>query len=777
MLRRRYDSSAKAIALAVCLLLAGASQAAAAQHPTGIVLAGPARFEILTPTLVRLEYAADERFENRPTMLAFNRTIDPPRYTTQTSDGTLVIRTARITLSYKLNSGPFTTSNLKLAVTVGKSTALATPQWASTSYSPDAKGIGPLGYFGEQDQPDTGPPPTSGNLGGWARSLDQQAGPIVLHPGLLSRDGWFFIDDTRNVVLTDGGASFASRPAHVGAYQDGYLFGYGHDYSAGLADYRDLSGAAPLLPRKAFGVWFSRYYAYTEQDYHRLLAQFRANHVPLDVLMVDTNFKSPNAWDGWEWNSQLFPDPTRFTAWAHSQGLDLGFNIHPSISATDPRFAEANAIAGGGLEPFALGPLVEAALADDPSALADVYYTFDWADPKQLAAYLWLEQPFDRDGVNFWWLDWCCDEARVDGLVPNGTLSGDAWINYQQARANAAAGSRWLSLARMGASFEDWEGNEPGPWGEQRSTIQFTGDAQSNWAMLNFETLFDVDAGNVGLPYVSNDIGGFLGDHLDDQLYVRWIQLGTFSPILRPHSNHGDRLPWNYPGAADRIASAFLRLRESLIPYTYTVAREAYDTGLPITRGTYLTWPSENDAYLYNHEYMYGAELLVAPVGSAGDPASTTVWFPPGTWVDIFTGQRFSGPSVRTLSVPLAQMPAFARAGAIVPRAPYMDYSAERPLMPLALDVYAGHNGSFDFYEDAGEGFGYQHGQFAWTPMRWNQRTRTLTIAPARGHFPGQLRRRAYVVRLIGAARTLTVRIPATPTNRRITIRLGSPAR
>jgi hypothetical protein len=777
MLRRRYHRSAKAIALAVCLLAVGANQAAAAAKPTGIVVAGPARFEILTPRLIRLEYAADGRFENRPTMLAFNRQIDPPPYTVHSNNGTLVIRTARITLSYKMNSGPFTTGNLILTVAQGHGTTRATPQWESASYDADPKGIGPLGYFGEQDQADTGPPPTSGNLGGWARSLDQQSGPIELHPGLLSRDGWFFIDDTRNVVLTDGGARFAGRPAHVGAYQDGYLFGYGHDYAAGLADYRRLSGAAPLLPRKAFGVWFSRYYAYTEPDYHTLLAQFRANRVPLDVLMVDTDFKSPNAWDGWEWNSQLFPDPTRFTAWAHSEGLDLGFNIHPSISASDPRFTQANTIAGGGLEPFAVGPLIEGALAGDPTALAQLYYTFDWADPKQLAAYFWLQQPFDRAGVNFWWLDWCCDEARVDGLVPNGTLSGDAWINYQQSRQNATLGSRWLSLARMGASFEDWAGNEPGPWGEQRSTIQFTGDAQSSWAMLNFETVFDVDAGNVGLPYVSDDIGGFLGDHLSDQLYARWIQLGTFSSILRPHSNHGDRLPWDYPGQADTIASAFLRLRESLIPYTYTVARQAYDTGLPITRGTYLTWPNQNDAYLYNHEYMYGPELLVAPVGTAGDPATETVWFPPGTWVDIFTRQRFKGPSVHTLSVPLKQMPVFARAGSIVPLAPYMDYSSERPLSPLTLDVYAGHSGSFNLYEDAGTGFGYQHGQFARTPMRWNQRTRTLTIGPARGHFPGQLRRRAYVVRLIGANRTLTRRVRALSTSRRITIRLRSPGR
>jgi hypothetical protein len=766
--------------------------AAPALAQPGVVVVGPARFEILSPTLIRLEYAADGHFEDRPTMLAFNRTITPPPYTTAVNAGTVVIRTSRITLSYSVGSGPFTAANLKLDVDVDGAPVLATPQWNGPTYSPPLDAVGPLGYLGAQDQPDTGGPPTSGNLGGWARSLDQQSGPIVLHPGLLSRDGWFFIDDTRSAALSGGGASFATRPAHVGAYQDGYLFGYGHDYAAGLADYRLLSGPAPLLPRKAFGVWFSRYYAYSEQDYHALLAQFRSERVPLDVLMVDTNYKSPNPWDGWEWNPTLFGDPTRFTAWAHSEGLDLGFNIHPSIALTDPRFAEANKLAGG-LEPLAIGPLVEVALSGDPAALADLYYSFDWANPRQLAAYFWLHQPFEQDGVDFWWLDWCCEESRVGSLTPDGTLSGDAWITSQYALRSAARGSRWLVLARAGGSFEDWSGGEPGIWGEQRSAIQFTGDTHSTWPMLDFQTRFDVAEGNAGMPYVSNDIGGFLLKHLPDQLYVRWIESGTFAPILRPHSDHGDRLPWDYPGEADVIASDFLRLRESLIPYTYTVARQTYDTGLPITRAMYLSWPEDNDAYLYDHEYMFGPELLVAPVGTAGDPATKTVWFPPGSWTDIFTRQRYTGPSVQTLSVPLSQTPVFARAGAIVPLAPQMDYSSQRPLSPLTLDVYAGASGSFSLYEDAGQGFGYQQGQFSRTPMRWDRRRRTLTIGPARGRFGGQLRRRAYRVELIGvgrpravlvdnrrrrrwsydaATRTVTLPIAATATSRRLRIRL-----
>jgi hypothetical protein len=445
--------------LAVAVTLAWPGVAAAAD---GVVQDGNARFQVLSPTLVRLEYAADGRFEDRPTMLAFNRRVDAPRFTSAVEGDRRVIRTDRLSIFYKRDSGAFTAENLEVAVQGGGVSVRAGPRWRPAQYSPPAGGLGPLGYFGAE--PDRSGPRTSGNLGGWARGLDSQSEARVLRDGLISRDGWSFIDDSHSVVLVDEGRRFERRPAHAGAYQDGYVFAYGHDYAAALADYRLLSGPAPLLPRKAFGVWFSRYFPYSEDDYRkRLVPAFRRERVPLDVLMVDTDFKSPQRWNGWNWRRDLFPDPKRFLDWAHGERLEVGLNSHPSIARSDPRFADADARAGG-LIPGALGPAVSGGLAD-PAALADLYYTFDLADPRHLDSYFSLHEPFERDGADFWWHDWCCEEARVGPLIPDGTLSGDAWINSHYARRNAARGTRWLSLARMGGSFEDWWGDRPGPWG------------------------------------------------------------------------------------------------------------------------------------------------------------------------------------------------------------------------------------------------------------------------------------------------------------------------
>jgi alpha-glucosidase (family GH31 glycosyl hydrolase) len=242
-------------------------------------------------------------------------------------------------------------------------------------------------------------------------------------------------------------------------------------------------------------------------------------------------------------------------------------------------------------------------------------------------------------------------------------------------------------------------------------------------------------------------------------MYVRWVQFGAFQPILRLHSDHGYRLPWQYGPRAKRIASGFLRLRAALVPYTYTAAREAYDTGMPIARPMYLAWPGASQAYEFDSQYMFGDDLLVAPVTRPGASATKTIWFPPGRWVDIFTGDVHPGGRTATLRVPLDRMPVFARVGAVVPRQPEERGGGQPD--PLALDVYAGTDGSSSLYEDGGEGFGYKRGSSARTSLRWSEADKALTIAGAHGHFPGMSAKRRYLVRFLGVERPGRVLISA----------------
>lgn len=740
--------------------------APAAGARTAVVSAGPARFEVLTPTLIRAEYAQDRHFENRPTMTAIRAPLRVPRYSVTHSRGWLLIRTGALTLRYRLGSGPFSSSNLRLVLSL-----------AGRRVNVGAK-----------------PGDGQGNLGGWRRALDLQAGPVALHDGLLSRAGWYVLDDTSTVLLTPGiGPGFTVRPAHTGPYQDWYVFGYGHDYQRALRDLRALTGPAPLLPRSAFGVWFSRYWPYSDSDYHVLLSQFRQNKVPLDTLSVDTDFKAesgtccaqaaaviagapgkPYSWDGWEWDTSLFPDPKGFISWAHSQGLSVALNIHPSISTDDPKWPQANASAGG----LTTTRTDECEiLIADPAAQCGL---FDWTKPRQIDAYFALHQEFESDGADLFWFDWCCDASSA--VAPG--LTADTWINSLYAREQRARGSRWPAFARVGASYSaadgvdgDSQSGGTGIFAEHRYTIQFTGDTCATWPMLAFEAQFTAEEGNVGLPYVSHDIGSFHGQEvngqcgplgmsaetaqLPDNLYARWVALGTFQPIDRLHSDHGDRLPWEYGAAADAAAASFLRLREALNPYIYTLSRQTYDTGLPITGALYLHWPGLAAAYEHPSEYTFGSDMVVEPVAADGNPAPATVWVPPGTWIDYFTGERFRGPSLQTMSVPLSQMPVLVRAGAIIPTEPYQPFTPARPQRQLILTVYAGGNGSFSLYDDQGVGFGYTRRQYSWTPIRHTQHGKltTLRIGPARGTFPGALHRRSWLVRLVGVRRPHTVRL------------------
>lgn len=859
---RRLLAALAGFGLLTGLSVAGVVAAPAASAASGVVVDGSARFEVLTPTLVRLEYAGDGAFQDGTTFNAVNRSLPVPSYTTDvSSDGYREIRTSGLTLRYKENSGPFTASNVSVTLASGVTAKPSFPSLcpygssceaenaqfsgqAKTAYDhsgytgtgfvagyegagsavtqdvslvpsagsyrlwvrySNAKGTGtgslstrvggsagpPLSLaptaswdtwsvtsvpislsagsntivlvqnpgdtgqvnidsFGITAQSATSFPPASttltttgygagpaGQLGGWSRSLDNPWKlPVTEHPGILDRDGWYLMDDTRTALLGSD-HKVGDRPSHGSQpYQDGYFFGYGQNYKQGLADLNALTGGTALLPQSAYGVWYSRYYPYSTSDYENtLLPAFRDNFTPVDWLVVDTDWKAPSTWNGWNWNSGLFPDPQGFLNWTGQQGLSVSMNIHTSIQGDDPKFAAANAQAGG--------------LAREGTSNT---YDFDWSRPSQLAAYLSLHQPFEQQGVREWWLDYCTGCGASTASDPE--VAPDNLINQAYADEAAARGLRGFSFARIGGSQQgDDDGNYPlGPWSERRNAMQFTGDTPATWDMLAFEARFTADEAAAGLSNVSDDIGSFHGGHLPDDLYVRWMQLGAFQPVDRMHSDHGDRLPWNYTGTAASAAASVLRLREAMVPYTYTLARQANATGVPIVQPLYLDYPDQQAAYSNPGEYLYGDNVLVAPITSpndAGGNGSVTVWFPPSSWTDYFTGRTYTGPATATVTAPLTRMPVFLKAGGIMPtRTDYVDHAGQGPLTRLTVNAAAGANGSFTLYQDAGEGAGYSSGQSTSAPLSWNDASRTLTIGAQTGSYPGAPAGRAYTLRL-----------------------------
>jgi Glycosyl hydrolases family 31/Domain of unknown function (DUF5110)/Carbohydrate binding module (family 35)/Carbohydrate binding module (family 6) len=605
-------------------------------------------------------------------------------------------------------------------------------------------------------------------LGGYRRGLDGQNSPPTTTPGLLYQDGWYLLDDTPSALYDPATRQVTQRPTDPN-YQDGYVFAYGQDYTQALKDLATLTGPSELLPRWTYGVWYSEYYNHTAADYENtILPAFRSNHVPLDVLVTDTDFKSPNAWDGWEMNPTEFPDPTAYFNWAHSMGLHTALNIHPSIATNDPQYPAALATAQG--------PLIPNGSGDCPSG--ETCDAFDWGNPDQLKAYFQLHNQLRDEGNDIWWLDWCCDNSvsSLPGVTP------DAWINQNYAWYTDPTLGRGFALSRAYSSLTagGYAGSEAlptGPWADKRTTIHFTGDAGSNWAMLAFEVGYTPgEAASTGLSAVSNDIGGFnnVGDQTtgaepgstqeSPDLYARWVQLGAFQPILRLHGNHSDRLPWQYPAAADSSASYFLNLRENLVPYTYTAAKDATTTGVPVTRPMYLDYPDQQNAYGYaDSEYMFGPNMLVAPVTTPGTgTVGTTVWFPPGQWTDYFSGKTYTGPSIQTVDTDLSTMPVFIKSGGIVPiRTDDVTNDEQNPLTKVTLNVAGGANGSYSLYEDNGKTTNWS--QSATTSISYRDADHTVTIAPARGSFADQVRQRTWTVKFMSATAPRSASVDGRP--------------
>ena len=682
-------------------------------EPRNVVIDGNVRLTVLTPQLVRLEWSADGRFEDRPSLVFLNRRTAPVEFTKRNENGWLVLATQALRLRYRQGSGRFGPGNLSIALKNADTTVTWRPGTSDTA-----------------------------NLGGTTRTLDGAAGPVPLEKGLVSRDGWALVDDSDRPLFDASPWPWVVQRAPA-ERQDWYFFGYGHDYRRALADFTRVAGRIPMPPRFAFGAWWSRYWAYTDAELEQLVRDFHRYDVPLDVLVVDMDWHNtfelrwqgqPKdqagqrlGWTGYTWDRAYFPDPDSFLGWTARQGLRTTMNLHPA-SGIQPHEAQYPAMARAmGIDP-ATRQYVPFAIEDQ--RFADAYFAT-------------VIHPLERQGVNFWWLDWQqWGNTSIPGLTPTW------WLNYVF----------FTDMERQGLHrpliYHRWGG-----LGNHRYEIGFSGDMHSTWPALAFETYFTATAANVGFGYWSHDIGGHIPGPVAPELYTRWIQFGVFSPILRTHTTKNasaERRIWAYPPEyADAMRDAF-QLRYALIPYVYTAARRAYDSGTAIVHPLYYDWPGADQAYAFPDEYVFGQDIVASPVAVPMDSTSSLareqVWLPPGDWVEWSSGMRLSGPRLLDRTFALDELPVYVRAGSILPEQPRMERSDARPVDPLILDVLPGDSGSTRVYEDAGDSEGYRDSAYSFTPVldRRTGGTVSLTIAPVEGSFPGMLRQRAYEVRLRG---------------------------
>ena len=702
--------------------------------PTQVATLGNVRVTVLTDRLLRLEYAVDGVFEDRPTLTVVNRCFPAAPFEANVEGSALTVDTGAIRLRCSDCTRPFSPERLQ-AVFGSRTDADSGSSW----------------HFGQEDL---------GNLGGTVRTLDTWKGNTTartvgfdpetgfihewdeqpLGPGLLSRDGWVVVDDSDSVVLdaVAGGDRPWPTPRPPGERQDLYLFAYGLDHTATLRAAAQLLGTQPLPPRYAFGYWYSRYYPYTDRELLDLAEDLDRHGVPVDVLVVDMDWHRPG-WTGYSWDRDLFPDPTDTLARLHDRGLRVSLNLHPAD--------------GVGRHEDAFEAMCEA-MGLDPASVDRV--PFDVTDPRFVDAYFrLLHHPEEDRGVDFWWMDW---QQGTDSPIPG--LDPLAWLNqlHWDDQARRRPDRRPLIFSRWGGL------------GAGRSPIGFSGDTHAVWESLAFQPEFTASAANVLYGYWSHDIGGHFGPP-GPELYTRWVQFGAHSPVLRTHGSLGpdqERRLWEYQNPYRTVMIDAVRRRYELVPYLYGECRRGVDDGSSLVRPMYHEHPDVDAAHRAVGQYHLGELMVVAPVVTPLDDdamAGVRVWLPEGDWYDLAHGAHVrvddaAGEWLERRYL-LSEVPVFVRGGTVLPGQRDADRLASPSYPHLSIAAYPGGDGTHELYEDDGVSTGYLRGESVTTPLvhRAGDERRSVQIGPAQGDYPGWRPVRPVDVRFVGEATPRSVRV------------------
>lgn len=632
------------------------------------------RFSVLTDKLLRVEINDSEIFCDEPTQSVINRNFNSPQFCVKNIDDIITIETGSVVFCFDKTRKAIKQITLDDGRTV-------------TDFK-------------------------KGNLKGTKRTLDNINGSTRLEDGILSANGVAVLDDSKSLLLLSNGKVLPR--AH--STEDKYYFAYGYNYREAVRDYFNLTGNPPLIPRFALGNWWSRYKAYTQNEYTELMNKFISKKIPVTVATIDMDWHWVNVvkkfgkgaidnnqrnnifelfynvifpgWTGYSWNTDLFPEPEKFLAELKSKGFKITMNLHP---ASGCKFYE------NAYEDFCKF------MGIDPDSKTQI--NFDITNEKFIEGYFrFLHHPHEENGVDFWWIDWQQGtKTAIKGLDPLWALNHYHFID------SGRNGKRNLILSRFAGA------------GSHRYPLGFSGDTVQTWDSLDFQPYFTATASNIGYSWWSHDIGGHCRGYRDDELYLRWLQFGVFSPILRLHSTANEFMgkePWMYNKSVENTAIEFLKLRHRLIPYIYSMNKKTASEGRCLIEPMYYEKPKDPRAYQVPNQYYFGSELIVCPITSPCDKetgvASTKVYLPKGRYTDILSDRIYCGNSVFNAFRDESSIPVLAKEGAIIPM--YVSADSNSTANPDSLEILLTRgNNNFTLYEDDGETLNYKNGSFCET--------------------------------------------------------------
>jgi alpha-glucosidase/alpha-D-xyloside xylohydrolase len=528
-------------------------------------------------------------------------------------------------------------------------------------------------------------------------------GATIPVPFLLGTDGWaLFVRQPWGAFdLRDGKGRFLASPETLVREPLDLFIIFADEPAKILEEFVRLTGHPAMPPKWALGYFQSHRTLAGSEEPLQIAQTFRNKKLPCDALIYLGTGYCTNGWNtghgSLEFNSNAFDHPAEQLKALH----DLNFKVILHINHA-PRGLFGNSITEN---------------SDSPLHIRNY-----WAKHRTDCAL----------GVDGWWPD-DGDELPVEARLARHRC-------YYEGPLSDQPDLRPWSLHRNGfpgvARYGGWI---------------WSGDIQSRWTTLATHISVGLNYSLSVTPYWGTDIGGFVPtSELTGELYVRWFQFAAFNPLFRSHGRTWHlRLPWGWDtgetgpiesrDVTDRaelhnsevepICRKYLELRYRLLPYNYTLAREACDTGLPLMRALWLHFPHDSEAVMLGDEFLWGRELLVAPVVEKG-ARSRRVYLPAGDWYDWWNGEKLAGAKWIDRPVDLATIPLYARAGSIIPLDPVRQYTGQSVSEPTTLCIYPGADGSFVLYDDDGKSLEYLRGQGTWTTLDWNESQHTFSITP-----------------------------------------------
>jgi len=727
----------------------GSSFTVDATGVTFTLTAGKQKVQVCAPDIIHVQYTTATAIPMKTELSVSNSWSTPVPFCVTEAAGAVTITTSRLKVTVNEMTGVVTYLDLAGTTVLAESskTMTATTVEGVSTHTVKTAFLSPTNeaLFGLGQHQDG----VINRKGSTLHMLN--ANTQIQIPVVVSNKGYGVFWD--NYSSSDFAGNVASNSQYSFSSEAGdlvdYYFFYGPTIDGVIANYRIATGAAPLFPKWAYGLFQSKDHYQSANELLTVEKGYRNANIPVDVIVQDWQYWSPYVWGSQLMDPSRYPDPASLVQQLHAANVHTMISIWPLYQTR----AGNTAMVTGELDPYNALNAINALYPDTTSG--GYYHFYDTFNA--MARTLSYQYDHDRLIGKYGW-----DAIWADNTEPQSYPEG---VNVHAATTALGKGALYINaypLEHNRGIYEGWRSMGPDDKrvyvltrsafaGQQRYAAGvWSGDINATADVYTAQIPGGLGLAISGLPYWTTDIGGYFGTPTEE-LFTRWFQFGAFCPTFRIHGQAPKELygsQWSATGKANMLAVDNLRYR--LMPYIYSLAWMVTNQGYTMMRPLVFDFQDDTKGYGIKDQFMFGPALLVNPVTAMG-ATSRSVYLPAGTWYDFWTGATAMGGATATAAAPLSQIPLYVRAGSILPLGPMIQY-ATQSADPMEIRVYKGANGSFTLYEDENDTYNYEKGQYAQIPFSWDDAAQQLTIGARTGSFTGMLASRTFNIVWVGAS-------------------------